>query len=56
MDKNRLNYIIEKFNEEYKKHESDIKDAKNVSEMLHLYACYCGHLEALLMAIEIENR
>ena len=56
MDKNRLNHIIEEYNKEYEKHNTEIKEAKNISEMLHLYACYCGHLEALLMTIEIESR
>ena len=55
MDKQRLKIIIEEYEKAYEKHNKQIQDSKNISEMCSNYARYCGHLEALLMSIEIES-
>lgn len=54
INEKRVKLIVEKFKEEYEKHNVEIKDSKNISEMCSNYARYCGHLEALLTALEID--
>lgn len=56
MDNKRLDFIMDQFNEEYEKHKIEVFEHKTLQEMLAMYARYCGRLEALLMAIDIERR
>ena len=54
LNEKRVKLIVDKFKEEYDKHNLEIKESKNISEMCSNYARYCGHLEALLTALEID--
>ena len=55
MDK-LLDFVSEKYNEYQAEFEANIKEASSVSEMLHVYACYTGKLEALLDGVVIEGK
>ena len=48
-------YVADKYNEYQQEFEANIKEASSVSEMLHVYACYTGKLEALLDGITIRG-
>ena len=54
--KNLNEFVVDKYNEYQQEFESNIKEASSVSEMLHVYACYTGKLEALLDGITIEGK
>lgn len=54
INEKRVKIIVEEFKKAYEKHNSEIKESKNISEMCSNYAKYCGHLEALLTALEID--
>ena len=53
--KELTDYVIGKYSEYQKEFEANIKEASSVSEMLHVYACYTGKLEALLDGITIRG-
>lgn len=55
MDKERIKLLVEEYEKEYAKHNELIKESKNISELCSNYARYCGHLEAILMTLEIES-
>lgn len=55
MDKSQLKILIEQYENLYQEHNQMIKESKNISELCSNYARYCGRLEAILMAIEIES-
>lgn len=54
--KNLNDYVANRYNEYQDEFQEAIKEADSVSEMLHVYACYTGKLEALLDGITIEAR
>ena len=54
MEEKKVKLIIEEFEKAYEIHNAEIKESKNISDMCSKYARYCGHLEALLMALELD--
>lgn len=54
--KDFTNFVTEKYEEYQKEFEANIKEASSVSEMLHVYACYTGKLEALLDGVVIGGK
>ena len=50
-----IKHVVEEYEKIYEEYNSIIRDSKNISELASNYARYCGHLEALLMAIEIDS-
>lgn len=49
-------YVTDKYHEYQDEFQEAIKDANSVSEMLHVYACYTGKLEALLDGVVIGGK